>query len=103
MVSILNKPSSLVHEICLEQVESWKLFKFSESLQQRMEILLEKKKADQLVADEIAELDSIGELDRILTHINAMIAALTAVSIEEDKYSSKQLEQAANQHQDQHN
>jgi hypothetical protein len=83
MVSILNKPSSLVHEICLEQVESWKLFKFSESLQQRMEILLEKKKADQLVADEIAELDSIGELDhlwckrsyRILTHINAMTAA----------------------------
>jgi hypothetical protein len=75
MVSILNKPSSLVHEICLEQVESWKLFKFSESLQQRMEILLEKKKADQIVADEIAELDLIGELDRILTHINAMIAA----------------------------
>jgi hypothetical protein len=74
MVSILNKPSSLVHEICLEQVEGWKLFKFSESLQQRMEILLEKKKADQLVA-EIAELDAIGELDLILTHINAMTAA----------------------------
>jgi hypothetical protein len=46
MVSILNKPSSLVHEICLEQIEGWKLFKFSESLQQRMKILLEKKKAD---------------------------------------------------------
>jgi hypothetical protein len=75
MVSILNKPSSLVHEICLEQVEGWKLFKFSESLQQRMEVLLEKKKVDQLIADEIAELDSIGELDLILTHINAMIAA----------------------------
>jgi hypothetical protein len=33
MVSILNKPSSLVHEICIEKVDGWKLFKFSEPLQ----------------------------------------------------------------------
>jgi hypothetical protein len=39
-----------------------------------MEVLLEKKKTDQLVAEEAAELDAIGELDRIFTHINAMIA-----------------------------
>ena len=51
------------------------MFKFSESLQQRMEQLLEKKKADQLMAEEAAELDAIGELDRIFTHINAMMAA----------------------------
>lgn len=75
MVSILNKPSSLIHEICLEKVDRWKLFKFSESLQQRMEVLLEKKKADQLMAEEVAELDAIGELDRIFTHINAMMVA----------------------------
>ncbi|MEG4580356.1 hypothetical protein QUA71_12180 [Microcoleus sp. MON1_C5] len=75
MVSILNKPSSLIHEICLEKVDRWKLFKLSESLQQRMEQLLEKKKADQLMAEEVAELDAIGELDRIFTHINAMMAA----------------------------
>jgi hypothetical protein len=75
MVSILNKPSSLIHEICIEKVDRWKLFKFSESLQQRMENLLEKKKADQLIAEEAAELDAIGELDRIFTHINAMMAA----------------------------
>jgi hypothetical protein len=74
MVSILNKPSSLVHEICIEKVDRWNLFKFSEPLQQRMEVLLEKKKADMLVAEEVAELDAIGELDRIFTHINAMIA-----------------------------
>ena len=72
MVSILNKPSSLIHEICIEKVDRWKLFKFSESLQQRMEQLLEKK-ADQLMAEEVAELDAIGELDRIFTHINAMM------------------------------
>ncbi len=75
MVSILNKPSSLVHEICIEKVDRWKLFKFSEPLQQRMEKLLEKKKADKLMAEEAAELDAIGELDRILTHINAMMVA----------------------------
>jgi hypothetical protein len=75
MISTLSKPSSLINEICLEKVDGWKLFKFSESLQQRMEILLDKKKADQLVAEEITELDTIGELDRIFTHINAMMAA----------------------------
>lgn len=75
MISTLSKPSSLINEICLEKVDGWNLFKFSESLQQRMEALLEKKKADQLVAEELAELDTIGELDRIFTHINAMMAA----------------------------
>jgi hypothetical protein len=74
MVSIQNKPSSLIHEICIEKVERWKLFKFSESLQQRRS-QLEKKKADQLMAEEVAELETIGELDRIFTHINAMMVA----------------------------
>ena len=54
------------------------MFKFSTSLQLQMEVLLEKKKADQLTTDKITELESIGELDRIFTHINAMIAAQTA-------------------------
>jgi hypothetical protein len=56
-------------------VDGWKLFKFSASLQQRMEVLLEKKKDDLLAAEELTELDTIGELDRIFTHINAMMAA----------------------------
>ncbi|MCA2620082.1 MULTISPECIES: hypothetical protein [unclassified Microcystis] len=75
MVTTLNKPSSLIHEIQLENLGNWSLFKFSESLQLRMESLLEKKKTDQITPDEIAELDAIGELDRIFTHINAMLAA----------------------------
>jgi hypothetical protein len=75
MVIALNKPSSLIHEIQLEKVGDWNLFKFSQPLQLRMESLLEKKKADQITPDEIAELDAIGELDRIFTHINAMLAA----------------------------
>jgi hypothetical protein len=75
MVAILNKPSSFIHEISIEKVGDLSLFKFSEPLQQRMEILLEKKKDDCLSAAEIEELDAIGELDRIFTHINAMMAA----------------------------
>ena len=75
MVTTLNKPSFLIHEIQLENLGNWSLFKFSESLQLRMESLLEKKKTDQITPDEIAELDAIGELDRIFTHINAMLAA----------------------------
>jgi hypothetical protein len=75
VVTTLNKPSSLIHEIQLESVGNWSLFKFSEPLQLRMESLLEKKKTDQITPDEIAELDAIGELDRIFTHINAMLAA----------------------------
>ncbi|MGB3294289.1 MAG: hypothetical protein WBB01_14975 [Phormidesmis sp.] len=78
MVIALNRPSSLIHEIQLEKVDSWNLFKFSESLQLRMESLLEKKKTDQITPDETAELDAIGELDRIFTHINAMLAAQNA-------------------------
>jgi hypothetical protein len=78
MISALSKPSSLIHEIRLEKVDDWNLFKFSESLQLQMEGLLEKKKADLLTPEEAGELDAIGELDRILTHVNAMIAAQNA-------------------------
>ena len=75
MIKTLNQPSALIHEIQLENVGNLNLFKFSNSLQQRMEILLDKKKADQLASSEVAELEAIGELDRIFTHINAMLAA----------------------------
>ena len=40
-----------------------------------MEELLEKKKAERLTPEEMAELEAIGELDRIFTHINAMLVA----------------------------
>ena len=75
MVTALRQPSSLIHEIRLDQVGNWQLFKFSETLQLRMEDLLEKKKTDQLTLDEIAELEAISELDRIFTHMDAMLAA----------------------------
>ncbi|MCC3411432.1 MAG: hypothetical protein JGK28_04290 [Microcoleus sp. PH2017_07_MST_O_A] len=78
MITTLSRPSSLIHEIQIEKVGDWTLFKFTESLQLRMESLLEKKKADQLTPDEVTQLDAIGELDRIFTYINAMLAAQNA-------------------------
>ncbi len=75
MTIVLSKPSSLINEIQMAKVGTWNLFKFSESLQLRMETLLEKKKEDLLSPEDVAELDAIGELDRIFTHINAMIAS----------------------------
>jgi len=75
MITTLNKPSALMHEIQLEKVGGCNLFKFSETLQLRMESLLERKKADAITPDEIAELDAIGELDRIFTYVNAVLAA----------------------------
>ena len=78
------KPSLLLHEIQLEQVGQFKLFKFSEHLQTRMEQLLDKKKVDELTLEEIPELETIGELDRIFTHMNAMLAAQNVQSVMQD-------------------
>lgn len=70
-----TKPSSLIGSIKLEQVNQHSLFKFTDDLQRRMEQLLEKKKADNITPSEVAELEAIGELDRIFTHMNAMLVA----------------------------
>ena len=72
---IPTKPSSLIGSIKLEQVERHTIFKFTDDLQLRMEQLLSNKKADRITPDELAELEAIGELDQIFTHINAMLVA----------------------------
>lgn len=75
MSPVVTRPSSLISGIKLEKVDHFNLFKFTDQLQSRMEELLEKKKADKLTSEEVAELEAIGELDRIFTHINAMLVA----------------------------
>lgn len=76
VVAAFDKPSSLIHEIQLKKVGNCNLFKFSEHLQLRMEELLDKKKADRFMTDEIAELEAIAELDSIFTHMNVILAQL---------------------------
>ncbi len=75
MTTALVKPSLLIHEICVEKFGNLNLFKFSDRLQDRMELLLEKRKVELLSVEEIPELETIGELDRIFTYINAMLAS----------------------------
>lgn len=75
MAATLVKPSLLIHEICVEKVGNFSLFRFSDRLQDRMELLLEKRKVEPLSLEEVPELETIGELDRIFTHMNAMLAA----------------------------
>jgi hypothetical protein len=75
MTSVITRPSSLLGSIRIEKVDNYNLFKFNDELQIRMEELLECKKADALTAEDVIELEAIGELDRIFTHINAMLVA----------------------------
>ncbi|MEB3216800.1 MAG: hypothetical protein VKN72_11295 [Nostocales cyanobacterium 94392] len=75
MTTVIARPSSLLSRIRVEKLENLNLFKFDDELQARMEELLERKKADLLTSEEIIQLEEIGELDRIFTHINAMIVA----------------------------
>jgi hypothetical protein len=51
------------------------LFKFTTELGDRLQTLLDKKKANILTEAETIELESIGELDEIFSYINAEIAA----------------------------
>jgi hypothetical protein len=75
MIPAISRPSTLLGEIKVEKVDKFNLFKFTDELQKRMEELLERKKADLLTSEEVIELEAIGELDRIFTHINAMLVA----------------------------
>ena len=77
MNTVVTRPSSLIGRIKLEKVDQHTLFKFTDDLQERMEELLSRKKADRLRSAETAELEAIGELDRIFTQINAMLLTQT--------------------------
>lgn len=70
------QPSSWVEgSIRLEKVRGLNLFKFTDELQDRLEMLIERQKANILTQEEIAELAGITELDRIFTLMNARIIA----------------------------
>ncbi len=83
MTTIL-KPSTLIAKgLKVEQVNNLTLFKFTEELgdslperlRQRLQILIDKKKADSLTPNEMIELELIGELDEIFSYINTQMAS----------------------------
>lgn len=70
------QPSSWIEEgITIQKIRGLNLFKFTDQLQIRLEILIERKKANLLTPEESVELAGLTELDRIFTLINARIIA----------------------------
>jgi hypothetical protein len=73
-MTILFKPSALIPKgLQIQQIKNLTLFKFTDELSDRMQTLLDKKKADRLTSDEILELEAIGELDEIFSYVNAVM------------------------------
>jgi hypothetical protein len=70
------QPSSWVEfGIQIQIVRGLNLFKFTDTLQSRLEVLIDRQKANSLTPEETAELAGITELDRICTLMNARIIA----------------------------
>jgi hypothetical protein len=75
-MTTLLKPSTLIPKgLRVQQVNNLTLFKFTDELGDRLQTLLDKKKADTLTAEEVIELEAIGELDEIFSYINAVMVA----------------------------
>jgi hypothetical protein len=76
MTATLIKPSDWIATgIRVETINNLKLFKFTEELGDRLQELLDRKKADRLTPDEATELEALGELDMMFTYVNAMLSA----------------------------
>ena len=75
-IQVAISPQSLLEKgIKVEKVDNLRLFKFTDELQSRLEDLLEKNKTGLLTPKEEAELNAIGELDRIFTYLNSLLVA----------------------------
>jgi hypothetical protein len=75
-MTTLLRPSTLLPKgLQIQQIDHLTLFKFTDELSDRLQVLLDKKKANALSSEEALELEAIGELDEIFSYINAVIAA----------------------------
>jgi len=75
MIQLMVQPSHFMSSgIILGKFGDLYLFRFTDELQNRLENLLERKKADLLTEEEQTELAGISELSRIFTLINAQLA-----------------------------
>ena len=80
-MTTLIKPSALLPKgLCVKHVNQLMLFKFTDEMGDRLQELLDKKKADMLTPHESIELETIGELDEIFSYINAVVIAQSNAS-----------------------
>ena len=77
MTTILKPSKLLPTGLRTQTIGNLNLFKFTDELGDRLQELLDRKKADQLTPTETIELETIGELDNFFSYINATIAAQT--------------------------
>jgi hypothetical protein len=76
MTQTMVQPSCWIErDVQLQKVRGLKLFKFTDDLQRRLEVLIDLQKNNLLTQAETAELAGITELDRIFTLMNARIIA----------------------------
>ncbi len=75
-MTTLLKPSALIPKgLQVQQINHLTLFKFTDELGDRLQTLLEQKKANTLTPEETLELEAIDELDEIFSYINGVMAA----------------------------
>ncbi len=75
MQVIIQPPSLIETGIKVETINGYPLFKFTNSLQSRLETLLEKNQINALTSEEQEELNAISELDRLFTYLNSLLIA----------------------------
>jgi hypothetical protein len=77
-MTTLLKPSSLIPKgLQVQQISHLTLFKFTDELGDRLQTLLDQKKANTLNPEETLELAAIGGLDEIFSYVNAVNASFS--------------------------
>lgn len=76
MIQVAISPDSLLNDsVCVEEVDGLRLFRFTESLQSRLETLLAANENNSLTEEDQHELDNLNELERFFTYLNARLLA----------------------------
>jgi hypothetical protein len=77
MKQVMQQPSLWVmNQVAMNPNDRFRMFSFMPELQERLEILLGQHRSDGLNEDEIAEMNSILELNRILSFVNTKLATV---------------------------
>jgi hypothetical protein len=78
MIQVTISPASLLDEgVLVEDVDGLRLFRFTETFQARLELLLAGNETYALADEERRELNSLDELDRFFTDLNSRLLSPT--------------------------
>jgi hypothetical protein len=78
MIQVAISPASILDEaVSVEEIDGLRLFKFTETLQSRLEALLEENQINALSEEDQLELSNLNELDRLFTYLNSRLLTPT--------------------------